>query len=165
MDSGVSLLDQEISAAANKHKMLLSGLSLDTVSHSHTINFTPSGPRVPTDGGDTVFTFYTKIIQALCCCNINKSRNSFIKFSLSSLLLHILREIFNSWRARNWIFSKMMDLWWDKINYQPTGDNLGKQFDILVLIIFKLLLYHRRGDGWAVYLGARQLSIRLDCCS
>ena len=50
MDSGVSLLDQEISAAANKHKMLLSGLSLDT-SHSHTINFTPSGPRVPTDGG------------------------------------------------------------------------------------------------------------------
>ena len=53
------VLAQEI--AANRYKMLLRGLAPapaptrpetpETVAQSHTINFTPSGARVPTDGG------------------------------------------------------------------------------------------------------------------
>ena len=47
-DRGVTILDQEI--AANRYKMLLSGLA-ETGARQHGINFIPSGPGVPTDGG------------------------------------------------------------------------------------------------------------------
>ena len=57
-ETGLTLLDQRI--AANRHKMLFSGLSRET--WNHTINFTPSGPHVPTDGGKTTF-FITTLIQ------------------------------------------------------------------------------------------------------
>ena len=41
-------MDQEI--AANRYKMLVSGLAEAGARH-HRINFIPSGPGVPTDGG------------------------------------------------------------------------------------------------------------------
>ena len=41
----MTLLDQEI--AANRYKMLVSGLA-----DAGAINFIPSGPGVPTDGGE-----------------------------------------------------------------------------------------------------------------
>ena len=62
------MLAQEI--AANRYKMLLRGLApapapaptrpetSETQAQSHTINFTPSGARVPTDGGK----------QQMCSC-------------------------------------------------------------------------------------------------
>ena len=48
-DRGVTILDQEI--AANRYKMLVSGLA-EAGARQHGINFIPSGPGVPTDGGE-----------------------------------------------------------------------------------------------------------------
>lgn len=45
----MTLLDQEI--AANRYKMLVSGLA-EAGARQHSINFIPSGPGVPTDGGE-----------------------------------------------------------------------------------------------------------------